>query len=326
MSANYVESLRAFQGFSALSDSALAEVSAFVSARKIRAGETIFCQGEPSPYFFGVCSGEVLIQRVSKDNRFPVKVLGIVGAGGLFGESSIFEESPRAAMASAYKDGELLLIRGAEFRNWLAKSPEVSQPLLLSLLKTATYRLYRTSHELTVIYGVGRLLGSAKSFEAQLDAAMDFLKSSLDGLDDIVMYQRSPYWDEFNLLKSLPMMADLPAVPMDNELVHKVNSTGAIVTFEPKTFRLPLEAYRLDWESRVACALIPLYDWERPAHALQGLILLSSATRADAFSPEKQLLLTSVSQPIAEALARFHRLQDAQAQERLQKSRQSYPQ
>lgn len=72
-------------------------------------------------------------------------------------------------MASAYKDGELLLIRGAEFRKWLAKSPETSQVLLLSLLKTATQRLYRTSHELTVIYGVGRLFGSAKPFEAQLD-------------------------------------------------------------------------------------------------------------------------------------------------------------
>src|SRR5947199_9085478 len=107
------QALKTLQGFSALSGPVLDQFASFVSMRPVRAGETIFCQGEPSPYCFGVVSGEVVIQHMSKDARFTPKVLGVVGPGGLFGESSIFEDSPRVAMASASLDGKLIAIRGS---------------------------------------------------------------------------------------------------------------------------------------------------------------------------------------------------------------------
>src|ERR1700747_2379582 len=105
MSTEVLKALKSLQGFSALEEALLEQIGRFAALRAVRAGETIFCQGEPSPYCFGVLSGEVVIQHVSKDGRFPPKVLGVVGSGGLFGESAIFEDSPRAAMASASKDG-----------------------------------------------------------------------------------------------------------------------------------------------------------------------------------------------------------------------------
>src|SRR5882672_9144731 len=98
--------------------------------RSVRAGETIFCQGEPSPYCFGIISGGVVIQRVSKDRRFPPKVLSLLGPGSLFGESALFMESPRAAMASASQDGKLLAILGAKFRDWIKQDPAAGMPLL----------------------------------------------------------------------------------------------------------------------------------------------------------------------------------------------------
>src|SRR5882672_2712089 len=107
MSSELREALKSLQGFGALSESVLDQLISLVSARTIRAGETIFCQGEPSPFCFGVLSGEVLIQHVPKDRRFPPKVLGIIGPGGLFGESAVFEDSPRVAMGSASQDGQL---------------------------------------------------------------------------------------------------------------------------------------------------------------------------------------------------------------------------
>src|SRR5260370_6810107 len=112
------QALKSLQGFSALSDSVLDQLTNFASWRTIRAGETIFCQGEPSPYCFGILSGEVAIQRVSKDRRLSPKVLSILGPGSLFGESSFFEESPRAAMASANRNGKLLAITGTKLRDW----------------------------------------------------------------------------------------------------------------------------------------------------------------------------------------------------------------
>ncbi len=131
------QALKSIEGFSALDEASLQQLLPFASMRTVRVGETVFCQGEPSPFFFGVISGEVVIQQVSKDGRLPAKVLAVVGPGGPFGESSIFEKTVRVAMATANKDGKLVAIRGSEFRKWMHRNPETAQPLLLALLKTS---------------------------------------------------------------------------------------------------------------------------------------------------------------------------------------------
>jgi CRP-like cAMP-binding protein len=320
------QGLKSIQGFSALSEAVLEQLVPFASERVVRAGETIFCQGEPSPYCFGVLSGEVVIQHVSKDARFTPKVLGVVGPGGLFGESAILEDNPRAAMASASKDGKLLAIRGSQLRQWIQKNPETGQLLLLALLQSALGRLHRTSQELAVIYGVGRLLGSDKPFPDQLSATLDFLKGSLEGVDDLVFYQRNAYWEEFSPFLSLPALTDLPAIPLQNEMIQKVSAAGITQSFDPKTLQTQLAALKLPWETRLAMAVIPLFDWDKARDPLQGLLFLASGRQANAFAAEKQLLLTSVAHPLAEALSRHSRQEDALAQARLQQSKKSFPQ
>jgi len=324
MSSELNQALKSLQGFSALEDAALEQLIFFVSIRIIRAGETIFCQGEPSPYCFGVLSGEVVIQRVSKDARFPAKVLGVVGPGGLFGESAIFEDSPRAAMGSGSKDGKLIAIRGPQLREWIQKNPQAGQPLLLALLKTCLDRLHRTSHELSAIYGLGRLLGSDKPFMEQLATALKFLKGSLEGLDDLVFYQRSAYWEELSPLMSLPALEELPPILLQNELVQKVNAAAVAQSFDPKALTLLLSVFKLPWEKRAAVAIIPLFDWDKAQDPLQGMLFLASVNHASAFSAEKQLLLAAMSHPLAEALSRHSRQEDASAQNRLQQSKKSY--
>jgi len=326
MSSALNQAIKSLQGFNALSDAVIDQLVPFASERVIRAGETIFCQGEPSPYCFGVLSGEVVIQHVSKDSRFMPKLLGVVGAGGLFGESAIFEDSPRVAMASARKDGKLVALRGSQLREWVHKHPDIGQPLLLSLLQSSLQRLHRTSQELAVVYGVGRLLGSDKPFADQLSVTIDFLKGSLEGLDDLVFYQRNAYWEEFSPVMSLPTLTDLPAIPLQNEIVKAVSSAGVAQSFDPHAMASDLAKFKLPWETRVAMAVIPLFDWEKERDPLQGLLFLASGRQAQAFSAEKQLLLTSVSHPLAEALSRHGRQEEALAKVRLQQSKKSFPQ
>src|SRR3954470_9517263 len=100
----------------------LRKLAQFSTLRKIRAGETIFCQGEPSPYCFGILSGQVTIQRVSKDKEFAPKVLSILGPGALFGEQALFKDAPRSATAMAAQDGELVAIQGKHFREWMEQN------------------------------------------------------------------------------------------------------------------------------------------------------------------------------------------------------------
>ena len=326
MTMDLKQSLKSLQGFSALSEAALEQIVPFTALRDVRAGETVFCQGEPSPFCFGVLSGEVVIQHVSKDNRFPPKVLGVVGPGGLFGESSIFADSPRVAMASVGKDGKLLQIRGTLFREWLEQNQSAAHPLLLGLLQTSLGRLHRTSHELSVVYGVARLLGSAKLFSDQLSLVLDFLRSSFQGLEDLVFYERSAYWEEFTPVISLPALSDLPAIPAQHEVVMKVSAAGVTQAFDPQALRMQLTELKLPWENRLAMAVMPLFDWDKPANPLQGLLLLASGKESQAFSTEKQLLLTSISRPLAEALSRHGRQMDASSQSRLKQAKESFPQ
>lgn len=325
MSIDLSAALADVQGFRLLSEEIRRQLAAFASFRMVRAGETIFCQGEPSPYCFGVLSGEVVIQHVAKDRRFPPKILGFVGEGQLFGESSIFDGSPRQAMASANKDGKLIAIRGQELRHWIAQHPQVAQPLLLALLQSATNRLHQTSQELAVIHGIGRLLGSEKPFLEQLSAALDFLKGSLEGLDDLIFYQRSAYWEEFSPIMSLPVLQDVPAIPLSHEFVQAVSAAGNVQPFSPQHVRAALATLKLPWEDRAAMAILPLWDRDQSQDPLQGLLLFASQNRPHAFAPDKHLLLMSMSYPLAEALSRYTRQADVDAQVRLQKSKKSFP-
>ncbi len=321
MTTELTQALKSIQGFSSVEEKILDQLAAFASMRIIRAGETIFCQGEPSPYCFGVLSGEVVIQHVSKDRRFPPKVLGVVSQGHLFGESAVFEDSARQAMASASRDGKLVAVRGLQLREWITQNPALSQPLLLALLKASGVRLHRTSHELAVIYGVGRLLGSQKISAEQLSATLEFIKGSMEGLDDIVLYQRSAYWEEFSPVLSLPVLQDILPIPLDNEFLKIVSSTQEAHTCSPESVKPQLTALALPWEARAAIALIPLFNWDKTDKPLEGLLCLASQQKKEAFSTEKRLLLTSAAQLLSEALARHVRQDEAEAQSRLQKTK-----
>jgi len=325
MAGELIQALKSVQGFSSLSESVLEQFVPFASIRRLRAGETVFCQGEPSPYCFGILSGEVMIQHVSKDRRFPPKVLGILGAGHLFGESSIFEDSPRAAMASANADGKLVTVRGPQLREWIQKNPVEGQPLLIALLESSIRRLQKTNLELAVIYGVGRLFGSQKSFMDQVPAALEFLRGSIEGLTDVLLYQRSAYWEEFTPLASFPGLSDLPPIPATHEIIEKVRQAASPQIFVPKAIQAHLESFKLPWNAYATLAIVPLFDWERAHDAIQGLLVLAGQHNDKVFSPEKQLLLSSMALPFAEALSRYARLQETQAQDRLQKSKGSFP-
>ena len=315
--------LKSLQGFSALAEAAIDQIAPYASMRAVRAGETIFCQGEPSPYCFGVLSGEVIIQHVSKDSRFPPKVLGVVGPNGLFGESSIFEDRPRAAMATAAKDGKLAVIRGLELRVWMRQNPEEAQPLLLALLQTSLGWLHRTSHELAVVHGIGRLLGTDKPFLEQLGAVLEFLKGSLVGLDDLIFYQRSPHWEEFSPVMSLPKLEELPSIPLQHEFIQKVSVSGVMQFFDPSRIRAQTATLHWPWDNSVVISVIPLFDWDKASDPLQGLLVLASSKKSDAFSAGEKLLLTSIAHPLAEALSRQTRREDALAQSRLRQSKES---
>lgn len=316
-----LESITLFAGLPAAH---LDQLARFSKLRPIRAGETVFCQGEPSPYCFGVVSGEVMIQRVSKDKRFPTKVLGLLGRGNLFGESAFFEDSPRLAQANATQDGVVIAILGKSLREWVRTEPEAGVPVAMGLLRNSIERLHRTNHELSTLYGVGRLLGTGQPFQDRVSSAMDFLRNSLPSIDGIILYQKSPYWDEYEALLSLPAGGDPPAIPSAHPLLKSMTHDSGAVTLSSPEQRQHLASVKLPWTFPASSAFLPLLDRDKSDHPLQGFILVVSQKDVAPFASESLLMLSAIAEPFTEALSRYHREQDQDAQSRLQRSRQDY--
>jgi len=290
------------------------QLAQFSLLRQIRSGETIFCQGEPSPYCFGIISGQVTIQRVPHEKGFPPKILSVLGPGSLFGEQALFKESPRTAMAVASQDGELIAIQGKPFRDWLEKDKTVGLPLIMGVLQNTLSRLRQTSHELSLVYGVGRSLAANKPIKERICDTANFLRASLEGVDEIIVYQLNPYWEEFEPLVIAPQAGDPPVLPLQHPLVEKVLHTSIPIVSQ--------EAREI--QGNAAVALVPFLDIEDSQHPLQGFLWAANKKNPGAFSPSILLLLSAVSAQFTEAILRQHRQEDQDAQARLRQSRQSF--
>jgi CRP-like cAMP-binding protein len=312
MTERIAKALRSIDLFAGLPDPLLNELVAFSLLRQIRAGETIFCQGEPSPYCFGVVTGQISIQRVPREKNFPSKTLGVLGPGALFGEQALFKDNPRTAMAVASQNGELVAIQGKKFRQWLDQNEGVGLKLLMGMLESSLVRLRRTSHELSLVYGVGRALAGDRPFLDRLRETAQFLRASLEDIDDIQVYQRSPYWDEFEPVSGGAM--DPPGEPAAFPIKHPYIET---LTLTAAPIVIPREG------KTGVIALIPLMDSADSHQTIQGFLWVASRN-PDVFTANLFLLLTTVAVQFSEALTRQARQDDAEAHSRLDQKKQFF--
>ncbi|OGR93542.1 MAG: hypothetical protein A2992_05360 [Elusimicrobia bacterium RIFCSPLOWO2_01_FULL_59_12] len=138
----------------------------------------------------------------------------------------------------------------------------------------------------------------------------DFLRASLEDVDEITLYQRSSYWDEFEPVVSIPADSNPGTLPAEHPLVKQVSAVLKPIVPEK--------------QGGGSTSLIPLMDPNNTQTPLLGFLWVTSKLNPKAFSPHILLLLDTVAVQFAETLLR-HRLQeDQEAQARLKQGRQSY--
>ena len=287
-----LSALRAIPALAWLPPESLQRIASFCSVRTVRAGETVFCQGEPSPYCFGVLSGEVTIYRVARDRDLPAKALGVLGPGSLFGESALCDDSPRAAMASVTAAGELLVISGSALREWAKNTAPEGTTVILSMLQTAYTRLRTTAIELTLLDGLNKLLSAPMLGHARLMQGMRFIVSSIDGLQMAALYQLASD-GSFQPVAVASTMDGVRPVPASHELAAHARQ-------ESNAHPLPHGL----WQSALAELKLPCTPLSNAAFASlrdpQGFLLVAGAP----FSPAVPRLLASMALPLAKELAR----------------------
>ncbi|MEM8744004.1 MAG: cyclic nucleotide-binding domain-containing protein [Pseudomonadota bacterium] len=98
--------------------------------QELKAGATIFKEGDDGDYMFIVRSGEVEIKREGK-------VVATVGPKGMFGEMALIDGSPRSADASAKSDCELVAVNERGFIFLVTETPYFA----INVMRTLADRL-----------------------------------------------------------------------------------------------------------------------------------------------------------------------------------------
>ncbi|MGF6232304.1 CRP/FNR family cyclic AMP-dependent transcriptional regulator [Inquilinus ginsengisoli] len=113
-----------------------------LTERRYDDGDTIFLRGDPGDSIMVVLSGRVALRLISRQGREIL--LGILGAGEMFGEVSALDGRGRSADAVALGECRLRIIDGRDMRRMLKQSPEAC----LQMMELLTTRLRRTSDQL----------------------------------------------------------------------------------------------------------------------------------------------------------------------------------
>ena len=101
----------------------------------------IFSEGENGKEFFVIKSGAVKIAKITGRSEI---LLGILQAGGIFGEMALLESKPRTACAIAYEDCQLMVVNRANFDRMIKTQPQ----LIMSLTTMLAERVWLTYRRL----------------------------------------------------------------------------------------------------------------------------------------------------------------------------------
>lgn len=96
-------------------------------------GRIVFREGDEGDAIYIVERGRIEIWRGRSDQRV---VLGVVTAGGVFGEMAIFDAGVRLASASATEETELIRIPADRVRAALRKADPVVEKLVRVMLES----------------------------------------------------------------------------------------------------------------------------------------------------------------------------------------------
>ncbi|MCX6951842.1 MAG: ATP-binding protein [Verrucomicrobia bacterium] len=103
--------------------------------RTFRAGETVFCAGDPGDGLYLIETGRVQISALFGENEN--RTLAVIGDGDFFGEMAVIDGAPRSATARAEIETKAFFITCEEFLELLDRRPR----LALSLTREFSNRM-----------------------------------------------------------------------------------------------------------------------------------------------------------------------------------------
>lgn len=124
--------------FAQLTPLELKIVDGLMHERRYLAGEIVFDEGEEGQALYLVMSGRVEISRVHGP---APQVVAELGAGSVFGDLALLDDSPRNAQARALETCELAVFFRADFMGLMETDAVIGYKISLALARLSGQRL-----------------------------------------------------------------------------------------------------------------------------------------------------------------------------------------
>ncbi len=134
-----IGTLRNIALFEALTDEALAELSAALQPRALPPGTVLFNKGDPGDEMYVVRQGGIALYIPSADRPGEERPIRIIGAGEALGEMALIDRQPRSVSARAIEPAEVLVLEGDAFRQMLHRYPEMALAVMSGLSNRIRY-------------------------------------------------------------------------------------------------------------------------------------------------------------------------------------------
>lgn len=120
--------MKSVEMFAETPDSVLASVARIVEEIELRAGQSLFQEGDPGDCLYIVVEGEL---RVHSQDR----TLTRLGMGKVVGELALLDPEPRSASVNALTDTLLFRIDKDPFDEVMADRPEIARGIIRTLTR-----------------------------------------------------------------------------------------------------------------------------------------------------------------------------------------------
>jgi CRP-like cAMP-binding protein len=144
-----LDQLKSVQLFSGLKQPALELVARISSEESYKKGAKIFQHGDPGEKLYLILEGKVRISR--EIPGMGEEALAVLGAGQVFGEMALLDESPRSADAISHEKTRLLTVPRDGFDDLLFLNKELAYEVLWSIVRLLLSRLRETNDKLTFL-------------------------------------------------------------------------------------------------------------------------------------------------------------------------------
>lgn len=136
--------LKKIEFFSALSPKELEALAELTLRKTHRKGTYIHAEGQKNDKLHIIVSGEVEVVKVTNSKEV---VLGRIGAGGFYGEMSMFIPPTIRAAVKAVEDTEVLSLPHEALKMFFDKNPAVGTKILWDMMKTVCLRLNQVNEK-----------------------------------------------------------------------------------------------------------------------------------------------------------------------------------